>query len=67
MNLKMKGRPTAGIPFSLFNGVSSYSLRLDILESVNIRKGEEVFAIFGTVRLVSATALVSKGLGFVSQ
>lgn len=42
----MKGRPTAGIPFSLFNGDLSYSLRLDILESVNIRKGEEVFASF---------------------
>lgn len=64
MNLKMKGRPTAGIPFSLFNGVLSYSLRLDILESVNIRKGEEVF---GTVRLVIAKALVSEGLGFVSR
>lgn len=42
----MKGSPTAGIPFSLFNGVLSYSLRLDILESVNIRKGEEVFDSF---------------------
>lgn len=46
MNLKMKGRPTAEIPFSLFNGVLSYSLRIDILESVNIRKGEEVFCQF---------------------
>lgn len=46
MNLKMKGRPTAEIPFSLCNGVLSYSLRLDILDSVNIRKGEEVFASF---------------------